>query len=126
LQRLWYYIPALLWAILIYCLSTTAGIQLPNYNFFAVDKIGHIIFYAILLALIVWAIAKQQQWQSIRWVWFIGACIIAFAYGASLEWVQGMLPHRYFDTADMLANGIGVVLASIVLIGFKKYWLSSR
>jgi len=126
LQKLWYYIPALLWAILIFSLSTTAGIQLPNYNFLAVDKLGHITFYAILLILMVWGISKQKQWDTIQWIGFVAAMSIAFAYGASLEWVQSMLPHRCFDTADMLANGIGIVLASILLIGTKKYWLSSQ
>ena len=74
----------------------------------------------------VWGISKQQQWTKIQWAWILGAASIAFAYGVSLEWVQSMLPHRCFDTADMLANGIGVVLATIVLVGMKKYWLSSQ
>lgn len=112
-QRALYFLPALLWALLIYSLSTADPAQLPKIQFFSADKIGHLLFYAVLSAWLFWAM-ERAAWQSAtalpKAALLLGATIAA-AYGATLEWVQAFLPHRSFDYADMLANCVGAALA---------------
>ena len=112
-MRALYFLPALLWALLIYSLSTADPAQLPQIQFFSADKIGHLLFYAVLAAWLFWAM-ERAAWQSAKalpiWALLLGAAIAA-TYGAALEWVQAFLPHRSFDYADMLANCVGAALA---------------
>lgn len=37
----------------------------------------------------------------------------AIAYGVGIEVVQGLVPYRYYSSADMVANTLGVALGSL-------------
>jgi hypothetical protein len=112
LQRLVYFLPALGWALLIASLSTTTALPPIPWDFLAPDKIGHLVFYALLTGWLFFGMAGKQ-WRRLQLsnsVLFL-AVLIASMYGAFLELVQAQLPHRQFDYADMIANCLGALLA---------------
>jgi VanZ family protein len=102
-----YYVPALLWAIIIYFLSTTSAENLPKFNLLSADKIGHLCFYAGLTFWLLWAGRKADVSTNISTA---VALILAASYGTALEYRQAYLPDRAFDYADMLANFAGCAL----------------
>jgi VanZ family protein len=67
------------------------------------DKLSHIIAYLILT---LWFanIYPQRSSQVLMSVGF-------FVMGVCLEFLQGMMQYRTFSYIDMLANGIGILLA---------------
>ena len=67
------------------------------------DKLTHIIAYSILM---LWFSNIYPQ-SSSRLRLSIGF----FAMGVCLEFLQGMTEYRQFSYADMLANGIGILVA---------------
>lgn len=125
IKQLWYFLPALGWALLIASLSTTSALPSIAWDFLAPDKIGHLVFYAILTGLLFWAMA-QGQWRVIhlsKWA-LVTAVVLASGYGIFLELVQANLPHRQFDYADMIANCLGALLAVVIyLYSHRKYFL---
>lgn len=118
-----YYLPAIVWAILIFSLSTNAAIELPRFTLLSPDKVGHFIAYCILTVLLVVGLAKQQQWLRWQWRWMFLAALVASAYGAGLEFVQAQLPYRSFDYADMLANAIGSGIGLVGILVLKRFIL---
>jgi len=67
------------------------------------DTLTHIIAYSILM---LWfANIYQQRPYQLR------LAIGFFAMGVCLEFLQGMTEYRQFSYADMLANGIGILVA---------------
>ena len=67
------------------------------------DKLSHIIAYMIL---ILW-FANIYPKRSLQFQFSVGF----FGMGVCLELLQGMTEYRTFAYADMLANGIGILLA---------------
>ena len=110
-----YFVPAILWATLIWSLSTTSSLPPIPWNFLSPDKIGHLVFYAILTLLLIGGFVHSLSWKrkgAKSWILF--CMIIAGLYGVSLEFVQATIPGRSFDYADMLANFIGTFLGAFV------------
>ena len=67
------------------------------------DKLSHIIAY---LTLMLW-FANIYARRSLQFHLSIGF----FVMGVCLELLQGMTEYRMFSYGDMLANGIGILLA---------------
>ena len=67
------------------------------------DKLSHIIAYLILM---LW-FANIYPQRSSQFQISIGF----FLMGVCLEFLQGMTEYRTFAYADMLANGLGILLA---------------
>lgn len=109
-----YFIPAIAWAFLIWSLSTTSSLPPIPWNFLSPDKVGHLVFYAILTLLIIGGFVHSLAWKrkgAKSWILFCMA--IAGFYGIYLEFVQATIPGRSFDYADMLANFIGTILGAL-------------
>ena len=108
------FIPAIVWALLILYLSTGPGISLPVkwWDLLAPDKIGHAVFYGILVILILWGFGQQAPLsQKIAW----GVVLGASAYGIGMEVIQyAFFPGRYFEVLDIIANIIGTIAGLII------------
>lgn len=113
-QRWWAYLPFLAWALLIASLSTTSNLPQMPLQWLSPDKIGHLLFYAILTGWWYWG--GQRWWNTaiLSWRYVLTGTTLAFLYGAILEGIQARLPNRQFDYADMLANGVGACCALAV------------
>lgn len=110
-KRALYFLPALLWGLLIASLSTTSALPPIPWDFLSPDKIGHLVFYGLLTGLLLWGFAAGQ-WRTttLSPSTLLLAWLLASSYGLLLELVQAHLPHRQFDYADMLANCLGALL----------------
>ncbi len=81
------------------------------------DKLNHAIAYAAIAG---WwaALLPGRRWK---------AAAVALVFGLMMEGVQGLLPYRAFEWADMLANGVGVLLGLLLSLwwlprGFAGWW----
>ncbi len=101
-RQRWALVLALLTTLVVIYLSLGNGLQLQSswLQFAGVDKVQHFAAYAVLGVLWGAAIARRLHWQLL-WV-------ALFVLGAVLELCQwAFYPNRYFEFADMLANGVG-------------------
>jgi hypothetical protein len=114
LSKLRYFFPAISWSLLIWTLSTTTGLPPVRFDFLSPDKLGHLTFYAIETLLLIWGVAKSQEWKESKTYWVLACMLITAAYGTSLEFVQAGIPERSFDYADILANFTGILLGATI------------
>jgi len=105
------FLPAIFWLAVVTYLSVTSKLQVPKFQLFAADKIGHAAAYALLVWLLAWGVWKSKNRALTRGEMFFIFCFAA-GYGALMEWVQGtFFPNRFFEFDDMLANAAGAFLA---------------
>jgi VanZ family protein len=104
--------PVLLWAALIFVLSSMSTLPAPPGGF--TDKHAHFITYGVLAALLVWAITDRTLSRT---TWRVAAAVVALAalYGASDEWHQSFVPGRDVSALDLAADTVGAATAAVVL-----------
>ena len=103
--------PAIVWAIVILALSTTAGIQMPEVVF-SPDKLGHFAAYGILAGLLFMALKKSGKYNKQSTILAVAAVTL---YGVALEFVQwAFFPNRFFEVWDMIANFFGALLYYVI------------
>ncbi len=105
LRRIWLAL-GWLWVATIIYLSLTPHPPEPM-HFLNADKLEHALAYSFLM---LWFCQVYQQ-QAPR----ILVASLLVALGIGIEYLQGITAYRFFDYADMLANGAGV-LFSLCLI----------
>lgn len=112
------YLPALIWALIIFVLSTMPAIQLPE-TFFSPDKLAHAIIYGVLVVLMLWALVKKNNYQQTTIFW---AIFISGFYGMLMEIIQyTFFPGRSFEVGDNIANVVGCFLGWILFDRFLKH-----
>ena len=86
------------------------------------DKVLHALMYGGWAVLLGWAL--QRQIQNLPAAWMVGIVLMATAYGALMEVLQGSLTwiQRTCSWGDMLANLAGAVLG----VGFYAHCARSR
>lgn len=115
------WLPALLWAAMIYRLSSSPHHPDLGLQFMGLDKIAHLSVFAVLAALL-W-LAPGLHGAKLR-VWGI-----ASLYGVLDEWHQSWVPGRACDPwdglADMVGAGLGVWLICAAETRWHR-WLAAR
>lgn len=104
--------PAVVWAALIFTLSSLSGLPAPPGGL--TDKHAHLITYAVLAALIVWGLTDRSPART-TWGMAVAAVVLASLYGASDEWHQSFVPGRQVSALDWAADTAGAVLAGVGL-----------
>jgi VanZ family protein len=104
--------PAVLWAALIFTLSSISGLPAPPGGL--TDKHAHLVTYAVLCALIVWGLTDRAPGRT-TWSIAAAAAVLAALYGASDEWHQSFVPGRETSGLDLAADTAGAVLAAVGL-----------
>lgn len=94
------------WIVFVVYLSV-ANLTFPQLGFSFGDKLNHLVAYGFLMG---W-FGQLVKSTSRRMALTAGFIFM----GLSLEVVQGMLPHRWFDWFDALSNTLGVLLAVLLL-----------
>ncbi|RNC84316.1 MAG: hypothetical protein ED556_12760 [Winogradskyella sp.] len=102
--------------VLVYfSLGNPSGI-LPKTNFVFEDKIFHFIAYVALSFLWAFYVLKSKFKRGI-FITFIGTLI----FGIILELIQERVnPLRTYDNYDLLANCLGVVCGTIIVIYYNN------
>lgn len=98
--------PALLWAAVLFVLSSRP--TLPADLGGGLDKVAHFGAFAVLGLLL--ARGARKRGLSVAWPMLLG-----FAYAATDEIHQAFVPGRYPDAADWVADALGVVVGCFLL-----------
>ena len=111
----------LLWAVIIFKLSTMPGAQLPKITWLMTpDKFGHAGVYGIFTFLL-FSFGRIFFQSAIKNSFF--AAGIAILFGICMEIVQyAFFPGRYFEYSDIVANIIGVLITLRLLYYFGNYF----
>ena len=85
------------------------------------DKLKHFGAYFVLAVL--WSYAfRQNRLRPSGWLW-----LMLFGLGATLEVVQwAYYPARFFEFADMLANGVGAAAGMLAFVAFTRTFPSAK
>lgn len=120
-----YFLPAFLWAVLIYSLSSASPRTLQAFNWwdiFDLDKLGHFIFYSILTILILTGLWRNWHSKYSFTLLLLVSVLLAILYGALLEVLQYThFEDRSFDVLDLIANIIGSLAGASI-----SYFLNRR
>jgi VanZ family protein len=104
-----WWIPALLWAGVIFLLSSMPAPPTPGPNFPFKDKVGHWMLFCVLGALVAWALRRAHRLSLLTTFWL--AIVIGSAYGATDEFHQRFVPHRTCDVWDWAFDTAGGTVA---------------
>ena len=110
---LYYWLPVVAYASLIFYLSSLPGIPEPILKVTKETFILHMIEYAILSILLFRAFVNSNKTMLKNKAIFL-AIFIATLYGITDEFHQFFVPGRICSHIDIIANGLGSI---IVLVG---------
>lgn len=114
-----YFIPAVLWALLIFALSAVPGNSMPDFSFWNImqpDKAGHLGVYCILVSAMLWGAYRNFRPDKIPKHAIISVLLFAIFYGIGIEFMQShFFSGRNFDVLDILANIIGCLIGLLSL-----------
>ncbi|HXU61560.1 MAG TPA: VanZ family protein [Polyangia bacterium] len=116
-RRLWAWGPAVLWAAVIFVLSSLSANHVPILPG-QTDKLVHGTVYAILGALCFRAIAMTWTWPHRPAIAI--ATLLALLYGVTDEIHQTFTPGRTPDWRDALADMIGGLVGALVFAAVSR------
>ena len=102
-------------------LSVTPGVERPDDTLFSwlyaitappVQKVLHVVTYAILATLWMWTLAGIESLPRRIAISFVLAVVL----GVALEWYQTTVPGRYGSIIDILLNTVGILAGLVVAV----------
>jgi VanZ family protein len=115
------FIPALVCLVVITILSVIPNMQLPKFDLFATDKLGHTLAYAGLCFLTLWGWSRSRADRALTRQQTLQVLAFAAGYGILMELVQfAFIPGRFCDIDDMIANAVGAIF------GWLGFWIYER
>jgi VanZ family protein len=123
-RRILRWLPAAAQATLIFVLSAQPDLQLADEPLldFILHKTGHLAVFAILAALVAWALDLPGAARSRTWTLAFVACLL---YAASDELHQGLVPGRHSTPIDVAIDMVGA-LAGLAAYAFVTHNRPSR
>ena len=111
-----YWAPPVVWAGLIFLLSSQPGEAFPEITFVPnADKAVHVLEYAVLALLFARALF-QYMWRTHRAPASIVCLIACLAFAVLDEFHQVSVPNRSFEWGDLGANAVGVGVGLLVYV----------
>jgi VanZ family protein len=80
------------------------------------DKLHHFVAYGTVMFVWIIALAPQTRRQQ------ISLAILFILMGIAVEFIQGIVPYRFFSWADALANAVGVLLGWLIGVLLLPIW----
>ncbi len=108
LLRAW--APPIIWAALIFFLSSLPGSTIPS-PFFSADKVFHLGAYAVLGYLVARALVRHG-WSGRALVML--SLLLCLLYGVSDEFHQSFVPDRAPSVMDVAADILGVCIGIVI------------
>jgi VanZ family protein len=112
------YWPVVLWALLIFGVSSVPHLSTPAPTFRVTDKVFHCIEFGIFGYLLVSAVAPTETSLSPRRAAL--AFIIGTLFGFFDEMYQSIIPGRTADPYDVAADVLGVLVAVVLWIALHR------
>jgi len=118
-QKLANWLPATLWATTLFVISAQPSLPKIVPQFRNIDKVHHLIAYAVLGALVIFALRRAHNLPLPKA--FVLAIIIASAYGVTDEFHQRFAPNRTCDVWDWTADTLGAGIAATVFYIYESH-----
>lgn len=107
-------------AVLFLCFGDFSGAPKAPESFLGIDsdKVVHFLMFIPFPVLLYYAFCRPSRkvWHGI----LLTLCILLLGvvFAAGTEYIQGFLPYREADTADLLADSLALCLSSIIVLLF--------
>ncbi len=111
------WLPALLWATMIFLLSSMSWPPSPGPQFRFKDKVGHCLIYAGLGCLVARSARGAHNLSLPKTVTL--AILITSAYGVSDEFHQQFVPHRACELSDWVADTLGGIAGAAAFYAYE-------
>jgi VanZ family protein len=118
------WLPVILWAGVIFALSSIPGTRLPTIDLPQSDKVVHALLYGVLGGLLGRAFGRSGAGGRPARSHLLLAILIATAYGVSDEIHQLWTPQRTADWRDVVADAGGATLGALSLVAMR--WMKFR
>jgi VanZ family protein len=106
-----YFIPAIIWIIIVTALSAMPGLPKVDWEFISIDKAVHFAVYAIMAWLIYRGFYRNNAQISLKYTFI--SFVLAASWGMLMEWMQGtFFPYRSFEWPDEVANMVGAAMGA--------------
>lgn len=116
LKKKYFLVPVLL-SVLILITSLYPLPKLPEISFIAIDKLGHLAAFFILMLCYLWAFVKSKRDQFAGINYIVFSFFICLILGGSIELLQHYLPiQRFGDWFDFYFDIAGIIVAIIIFI----------
>jgi fumarate reductase subunit D len=123
-----FYLPAIIWILIVLFLCTLPGNDLPKDPMFEkihMDKIVHVGLFACTVLLL--CIGYYRQHGHISKLTFSVIAISAAFYGLAIEYIQKYWAvQRGFDMSDVAADIVGAVAWILAFKLIKKWFLKPK
>lgn len=104
--------------ILIHFLSSLVPQQMPKaLPLAASDKVAHCVLFAFLLS----SFRGWRGWSAPAWEWLPGAIAASMLVAVGDEWHQSFVPGRTPEFLDLVADFVGIALASLFWAGWSAF-----
>jgi VanZ family protein len=107
--------PAILWASIIFIVSSIPGTKLPSFALELNDKVIHCSIFFLLGVLVYRALEPKIKPHSFDWRRLIISISAVILYGISDEIHQGFVPGRSVDYRDALADSLGGAFSALII-----------
>jgi VanZ family protein len=108
-----YYGPLVLYAVLIFVVSSIPKLPSPDIGIVFIDKIAHFLEYAVLVVLALRAFSRPPISAGGYRLYLIGM-LAALVYAVADEYHQSYVPGRTADWYDVLADSLGIGCGAMV------------
>jgi len=113
-RKVWLvYVPLIIYWIILFTATTIPVQRLPSLGFS--DKINHFVAYFILAVLLNLALIYQRKSKLLFEKAQIAAILICLFYGTVDELHQMLVPGRFAEVWDWIANALGSVSGVLVI-----------
>jgi len=117
-KRLIHWTPTILWATLIFFLSSIPSLKASDNPFIQnlINTLGHLTEYLVLYLLINRSLRKDNYTGNIC----KASAFASFWYAVLDELHQSFIPGRQMDAKDVLFDTLGIVVAICIQVIIKK------
>ena len=127
-RKVWFvYVPLFTYWLILFLATSLPAQKLPSIGF--TDKINHFIAYFVLAVLVNLTLIYQRKSRLLFERAPVATIIICLFYGAVDELHQLLVPGRFAETLDWVADGLGTVVGVLTvyyLINRLKYHLEFK
>jgi len=124
-RKVWLvYIPLVIYWLILFVATTLPVERLPSVGF--TDKVNHFIAYLVLAVLVNLTLIYQRKSRFLFGKATVATIVICLFYGAVDELHQMLVPGRFAETLDWVADALGAftgVLFVYFLINRLRYRL---
>ncbi|HXA02898.1 MAG TPA: VanZ family protein [Cytophagaceae bacterium] len=112
------------WAILILVLTLTPGQSMPDmsiWDLLSFDRFAHLFVFCVLVLLMTIGFTKQYDFLFLRFNAAKLSFLFSFGFSLIIELLQGLIPGRFAEINDVIANSAGCLMGSLVFYLIYKF-----